>query len=122
MDFDLTPDEVAFRDEVRAFLDANLPPEDRRDAAFARDWQRKLREKRWVGFAWPRELGGVERVDARKPHAGRWIATRPNRVSDSWQGTCLMLDSLRRGRLRVTACASMGCARRRSRGVPATVG
>ena len=25
MDFDLTPEEEAFRDEVRAFLDANLP-------------------------------------------------------------------------------------------------
>jgi alkylation response protein AidB-like acyl-CoA dehydrogenase len=58
MDFDLTPEEQAFRDEVRAFLDANLPPEAERDAAFAGDWQRKVREKRWVGFSWPREVGG----------------------------------------------------------------
>jgi len=58
MDFELTPEEEAFRDEVRAFLDANLPPEGERDAAFASDWQRKVREKRWVGFSWPREVGG----------------------------------------------------------------
>jgi len=58
MDFDLTPEEEAFRDEVRAFLDENLPPEGERDAAFAREWQRKVREKRWVGFSWPRDVGG----------------------------------------------------------------
>ena len=58
MDFDLTPEEEAFRGEVRAFLDANLPPEERRDATFGLAWQRKVREKRWVGFSWPREVGG----------------------------------------------------------------
>jgi alkylation response protein AidB-like acyl-CoA dehydrogenase len=58
MNFDLTPEEQAFRDEVRAFLDANLPPERERDAAFQARWQRLVREKRWVGFSWPREVGG----------------------------------------------------------------
>ncbi len=58
MDFRLTSDEEAFRDEVRAFLDANLPPPDRRDAGFVAEWQRKVREKRWVGFSWPAEVGG----------------------------------------------------------------
>ena len=52
MDFDLSPEELAFRDEVRAFLDANLPVKD------LRAWQRTVREKRWVGFSWPREVGG----------------------------------------------------------------
>ncbi len=52
MDFDLSPDERAFRDEVRAFLDQNLPVTDM--AA----WLRRVREKRWVGFAWPKEVGG----------------------------------------------------------------
>jgi alkylation response protein AidB-like acyl-CoA dehydrogenase len=58
MNFDETPEETAFRDEVRAFLDANLPPESERDAAFQARWQRLVREKRWVGFSWPREVGG----------------------------------------------------------------
>jgi len=58
MDFHFTPEEEAFREEVRRFLDENLPPEGRRDAAFLASWQRKVREKRWVGFSWPREVGG----------------------------------------------------------------
>ncbi len=58
MDFDLTPEETAFRDDVRRFLDENLPPEGERDVAFLLDWQRKVREKRWVGFSWPTEYGG----------------------------------------------------------------
>ncbi|MHA7837892.1 MAG: acyl-CoA dehydrogenase family protein [bacterium] len=59
MDFHFTPEEQAFREEIRAFLDAHLPdpvPED--DPGFLREWNRKLREKRWVGFSWPREWGG----------------------------------------------------------------
>jgi alkylation response protein AidB-like acyl-CoA dehydrogenase len=59
MDFHLTPDEEAFRAEVRAFLDENLPPGTKTsDPKFLADWQRKVRAKRWVGFAWPREVGG----------------------------------------------------------------
>jgi len=58
MDFHLTPEEEAFRDEVRAFLDENLPPEDERGPEFMAEWTRKVRAKRWVGFAWPKEVGG----------------------------------------------------------------
>jgi len=59
MDFRLTPEEEAFRDEVRAFLDANLPPgTSTSDPKFLAEWNRKVREKRWVGFSWPREVGG----------------------------------------------------------------
>jgi alkylation response protein AidB-like acyl-CoA dehydrogenase len=52
MDFDLTPEEQAFRDEVRAFLDKNLPVRD------MGEWNRQVRERRWVGFSWPKEVGG----------------------------------------------------------------
>ena len=59
MDFKFTPAEEAFRDEVRAFLDANLPADaNRNDFAFIAEWSRKVREKRWVGFSWPKEVGG----------------------------------------------------------------
>lgn len=58
MDFNLTPEEEAFRDEVRAFLDENLKEGAARDAAFQAGWQRKVREKRWVGFSWPEDVGG----------------------------------------------------------------
>jgi len=58
MDFHFTPDEERFRAEVRAFLDENLPPEGQRDAAFQAEWQRKVRAKGWVGFSWPKQVGG----------------------------------------------------------------
>ena len=58
MDFNLTPEEQAFRSEVRAFLDEHLPAPERRDAGFLGEWNRLVREKNWVGFAWPKEVGG----------------------------------------------------------------
>jgi alkylation response protein AidB-like acyl-CoA dehydrogenase len=59
MDFRLSPAEEKFRDEVRAFLDENLPEgQNRMDPAFIAKWNKKLREKRWIGFSWPREVGG----------------------------------------------------------------
>jgi alkylation response protein AidB-like acyl-CoA dehydrogenase len=58
MDFQLTEEEEAFRDEVRAFLDENLPEGKERTPEFAKEWSRKVREKRWVGFSWPKDVGG----------------------------------------------------------------
>src|SRR3990172_4341167 len=58
MDFHLTPEEEAFRDEVRAFLDENLPPEAGRGGKFLLEWNRKVRAKGWVGFSWPKAVGG----------------------------------------------------------------
>jgi alkylation response protein AidB-like acyl-CoA dehydrogenase len=58
MDFNLTPDEEAFREEVRAFLDENLPAEADRDPMALLRWSKLVREKRWVGFSWPKEVGG----------------------------------------------------------------
>jgi alkylation response protein AidB-like acyl-CoA dehydrogenase len=68
---DLTPTaaEARLRDEVRAWLGANLsweygrglPPrfDDLADeVAFGREWQAKLASGRWVGVAWPAEYGG----------------------------------------------------------------
>ena len=58
MDFDFTPDEQAFRAEVRAFLADNLPPREARGRGFMGEWLQKVRDKRWVGFSWPKEIGG----------------------------------------------------------------
>ena len=58
MDFDFTPDEQAFRAEVRAFLADNLPPREERGRGFMGEWLQKVRDKRWVGFSWPKEVGG----------------------------------------------------------------
>lgn len=64
MRLSLSVEERALRDEVRAFLAANMPapdeaPEDFHERiAFLRAWQRKLHDARLVALAWPREYGG----------------------------------------------------------------
>jgi len=62
MDLTLSPDEQAFRDELRAWLEANHPgkePEgDEAAFQFRRDWQRALNDAGWAGLSWPQEYGG----------------------------------------------------------------
>ena len=65
----LSPEDLAFRDEVRAFLDEKLTPDlreqSRRQAgifsepAVSRRWHRILHEQGWIAPAWPREHGGT---------------------------------------------------------------
>jgi alkylation response protein AidB-like acyl-CoA dehydrogenase len=62
MDLTLSPSEAAFRDELRAWLADNHPGEDPpgEDEAFEhrREWQLKLFDAGYAGFAWPKEYGG----------------------------------------------------------------
>ncbi len=67
MDLNYSAEERAFRDEVRAWLDASLPA-DLKDkvASFevlgkddTQRWHRILSDKGWVAPAWPREWGGT---------------------------------------------------------------
>src|ERR1700710_2624442 len=59
MDFEQSPEERVFRDEVRAFLKAHLPPKEERGPDFLKSWLKAVRAKNWVGFSWPREVGGA---------------------------------------------------------------
>jgi alkylation response protein AidB-like acyl-CoA dehydrogenase len=63
VDFDMLPDDVAFREEFRSWLGEHRPPEidvasDFREAETLRTWQRTLATGRWVGIHWPAEYGG----------------------------------------------------------------
>ena len=66
MDFRDSPEEAAFRTELRSWLAGELPPDwrDRQphvgrwDFAAARRWTRKLFEAGYAGLSWPREFGG----------------------------------------------------------------
>ncbi|HEV8557388.1 MAG TPA: acyl-CoA dehydrogenase family protein [Actinophytocola sp.] len=64
MDLDLDPATLAFRDEARAWLAANvpaspLPAMDTREGFDAhRAWERRLAEARWSVVSWPVEYGG----------------------------------------------------------------
>ena len=67
MDLRFTPEENAFRDEVRAFFKENLPDHIRKKAAegirYVKDdivtWQRILNKKGWAVPHWPKEWGGT---------------------------------------------------------------
>jgi alkylation response protein AidB-like acyl-CoA dehydrogenase len=58
MDFELAREEEAFREEVRRFIAKNHPGTDQPSPDEQRRWNEKLAEKRWIGFAWPEEVGG----------------------------------------------------------------
>ncbi|HET7421076.1 MAG TPA: acyl-CoA dehydrogenase family protein [Candidatus Dormibacteraeota bacterium] len=68
MDLGFTPEEEAFRHEVRTWLESNLPAEWRHDGTggyreeeeteIQRQWQRRLYEGGWLKLGWPEEAGG----------------------------------------------------------------
>jgi alkylation response protein AidB-like acyl-CoA dehydrogenase len=66
MDLRFTADELAFRDEVRAFIADNLPEDIRERMRLGHPagkadtirWQRILNEKGWAAYSWPKEWGG----------------------------------------------------------------
>src|SRR5262249_32584186 len=67
MDLNLSPQELKFRNELRAWLQANVPAdwetrrtEDQLEARFEflRAWQKKVYDAGWAGVAWPKEFGG----------------------------------------------------------------
>ncbi len=66
MDLNLTPEETKFRDELRSWLEANVPKDwgEWREKPleesfpYLRAWQRKLYEGGWAAVSWPKEYGG----------------------------------------------------------------
>ena len=68
MDLAFTREEEAFREEVRAWLRANLPAgwgkggvggyRNEDDEDLQRGWQRRLHEGGWLKLGWPKEAGG----------------------------------------------------------------
>jgi alkylation response protein AidB-like acyl-CoA dehydrogenase len=68
LDFTLTPDQDAFRQRVRSWLQSNIPDDwtkfglsevPRPEAyAFLRKWQATLYDAGFIGITWPKEYGG----------------------------------------------------------------
>jgi alkylation response protein AidB-like acyl-CoA dehydrogenase len=69
MHMDFSPEELAFREEVRQFLTESLPEHIREGARntpsvfvepdIGDEWQRILYEKGWLAYHWPKEAGGT---------------------------------------------------------------
>ncbi|MFZ0703087.1 MAG: acyl-CoA dehydrogenase family protein, partial [Candidatus Acidiferrales bacterium] len=66
MDLNLSGEERHFRDEFRAWLEANVPAdwpawrEKPIEVSFPylRSWQRKLYDGGWAAVSWPKQYGG----------------------------------------------------------------
>src|SRR6476659_11035341 len=65
MELALSPEDTAFRDEVRAFIKANYPSEMRvpnQETDLTKEqmllWHRILHKKGWIAPLWPKEHGG----------------------------------------------------------------
>jgi alkylation response protein AidB-like acyl-CoA dehydrogenase len=73
MDLNYSPDEIAFRDEVRGWLAANVPADLRQKVLDYEElskedlvrWHKILAKKGWVAPVWPKDWGGTD-----------WDATR----------------------------------------------
>ena len=68
MDLAFSPEELAFRDEVRAWIEQAYDADLRRQMSQSKNgyldkagqvkWQKKLAEKGWVAPGWPAQYGG----------------------------------------------------------------
>jgi alkylation response protein AidB-like acyl-CoA dehydrogenase len=67
MRLEFTEEEQGFREEVRAFLGDRLPAQIRDKVQDGREltreehvlWQRRLHDRGWGGFSWPKQFGGA---------------------------------------------------------------
>ena len=67
MDFRDTPEEAAFRKELREWFEANLPEgwrergptRGRMDESVSKEWSKKLSEAGYAGLTWPKDYGGA---------------------------------------------------------------
>jgi len=68
MDFRFSPEEEAFRQELRVWLEENIPPdwegvfleEDEEAWRTGRAFVKKLAQRGWMAPSWPKEHGGME--------------------------------------------------------------
>jgi len=69
MDFHFTPEQEAFRQELRTWLTTHVPADSGplrhfqpqasdEDLTFLKDWQRTVYGSGWAGVSWPQEYGG----------------------------------------------------------------
>ena len=103
MDLNLSSEELAFRDALRAWLEDNIPKDwvaalaaihgQREHFEYLRAWQRKVYEGGWAGISWPKEYGGrgatlMEQVLFTEETARAGAPQMPGILGLDRQGTC----------------------------------
>ncbi len=76
MDLEFSPEDIAFRDEVRSFIDEAFDDDLRARMAQSKNghvdragqirWMKRLHQRGWIAPDWPVEYGGTGWTDARK--------------------------------------------------------
>ena len=107
MDFNDTPDEAAFRKEVRAWLDANATRKSDDKQSFragnddpellakAKAWQAKKAEAGYARMTWPKEFGGrgatpIEKVIWQQEEGVYGKLTQPFQIGEGMCGPTVM--------------------------------
>jgi len=100
MDFSLTAAQTKFRDEVRDFLDKEVPVEresiygesTEEEYQFGESVSKKLVEKNWLNLAWPKEYGGagLDQVDQALFNQEVGMRRAPRSGGGLLVGFCLM--------------------------------
>ena len=103
MRFAFDQDAESFRDELRDFISAELPPIDERDNEFegledeynyTMGFQKKLSERNWLAMAWPKEYGGAGASHMRQlvfNEEMAYAAAPGGNMGIAWVGPSLML-------------------------------
>jgi alkylation response protein AidB-like acyl-CoA dehydrogenase len=89
MDLDFSPEDLAFRNEVRAFVEETYPARlrDRQhsEAALTKQdylaWHRTLADKGWIAPNWPKAFGGTDWTPTQKYIFSEELARSPK----SWR-------------------------------------
>lgn len=74
MDLHYTPEDVAFRQQVRQWFEHNVPREPIRTLEERRAWHRKLYDAGFIGMGWPKAYGGGERRPMEQAIVGEEMA------------------------------------------------
>ena len=102
MDFEFAEDQRRFREELRAFLEAEVPPErqevygadSEEQYQFGRALARKLAARDWLAVGWPKEYGGGGRSQIEQAilshEMGYWRAPRTGTIGLGFVGPALM--------------------------------
>src|SRR5438445_3833081 len=60
MNLTYSPEDRAFREKTRRWLDVNVPKDDAKTLDERKAWHRRLYEAGYVGMLWPKAYGGWE--------------------------------------------------------------
>ena len=94
MDLRYTPEDQAFRAQVRAWLERHAPREPLRTVAEKKAWHRKLYEAGYLGMGWPKAYGGREARPIEQAIVVEEMARANAPASINWAGLGLVGPTL----------------------------